>query len=74
MKPQDIIFLIVLILLIFQRNYKLSALAGISSLLLSIPLFYFWIFFTAQRLVMYAAGFILLSIILLLIIENKHGD
>lgn len=63
MKPQDLIFLLILLFLIFKKNPNWSAWAGVISLILSIPLFSFWIFFTAQRLVMYSAAFLLLSII-----------
>lgn len=65
MKFQDIIFLIIFILVILKKDSRLSTLAGIICLILSIPLFAVWIFFTAQHLVWYAAAFFLLSIILL---------
>ncbi len=63
MKPQDSIFLIVLLLLIYKRDSRLTAILGIGSLILAIPLFATWTFFTAERLTWYAAGFFLLSII-----------
>lgn len=63
MKIQDIVFFVVLALLILKRNPRLAALSGISCLLLSIPLFSFWIFFTAERLTWYAAAFFGLAII-----------
>lgn len=63
MKIQDIAFIVVFVVLILKRNPIFAAYAGIISLVLSIPLFTFWIFFTAQRLVMYAAAFFLLSLI-----------
>lgn len=69
MKIQDLIFLIIFILVLLKRDSRLSTIAGIICLILSIPLFAFWIFFTAQHLVWYAAGFFLLSIVLLL--KNK---
>ncbi len=65
MKIQDIIFVIIFIIIALKRDSKISTLAGILCLLLSIPLFAFWVFFTAQHLVYYAAAFFLLSIILL---------
>ncbi len=65
MKPQDILFIIVIIALIWRRNPKWAIVVGVISFCLSIPLFQLQIFFTAERLVMYAAGFILLGIILL---------
>lgn len=64
MKPQDIIFIIVLLALIYKRNPKWAAVVGVGSLLLSIPLFATWTFFTAERLTWYAGAFFLLSIIL----------
>ncbi len=62
MKPQDIVFLIVLLPLIYKRDSRLAAMIGIGSLILAIPLFATWTFFTAERLTWYAAAFFLLSI------------
>lgn len=67
MKPQDIIFIIILIIFIFLRRPRLLIGTGLICLLLSIPLFAFWIFFTAERLVWYAASFLLAAIFMLLI-------
>lgn len=64
MKPQDLVFAIVLLFLVLRRKPEWFVYAGLISLMISIPLFYFWVFFTAQRLTYYAAGFILISIIL----------
>lgn len=63
MKLQDVAFLAIFILLVLRRNPKLMIICGITSLLVSIPLFSFWIFFTAERLTWYAATFFLLAII-----------
>ena len=63
MKIQDLAFLLVFLIILTIRNDRLATLAGLACLLLAIPLFNFWIFFTAQRLVMYAAAFFALSII-----------
>jgi hypothetical protein len=63
MKIQDIVFFIALAILIFKRNPKFAVISGILCLLFSIPLFSFWIFFTAERLTWYAGGFFLLAII-----------
>jgi hypothetical protein len=71
MKPQDIIFIITFLLVLYKRNSNLSVGIGILLLFLSIPLFSFWIFFTAERLVMYAAAFFLLAIIFSLKLLNK---
>lgn len=72
MKIQDIIFIIIFLILALKRNPILATYAGIISLILSIPLFYFWIFFTAQRLTYYAAAFFLLSIIFNLFALKKE--
>lgn len=66
MKPQDILFILILLGLLFFRKPKFIVWAGILCLILSIPLFAHWVFFTAERLVMYAAGFLLVAIIYLL--------
>jgi len=72
MKIQDIFFLIFFAFLVYKSNPKLSAAAGILLLLASIPLFSLWVFFTAERLVWYAAAFFLLSIWLQLVDLRKH--
>lgn len=66
MKLQDIIFLVIFVVLLLKRDSRWATLAGIICLLLSIPLFAFWIFFTAQHLVWYSAAFFFLSIVLLI--------
>lgn len=66
MKIQDILFIIVFILVLLKRDSRISTITGLICLALSIPLFAFWIFFTAQHLVWYAFAFFLLSIILLI--------
>jgi hypothetical protein len=71
MKIQDIVFFVVLALLILKYSPKFAIICGIACLLLSVPLFSFWIFFTAEHLTWYAAGFFLLAIILHLF-EFKH--
>lgn len=72
MKPQDIIFFIVLAVVVIRRDAKLAILLGLFSLFVSIPLFSFWIFFTAERLTWYAAVFFLF-VIVLNIIQLKKG-
>ncbi|OGH39281.1 MAG: hypothetical protein A3B44_02250 [Candidatus Levybacteria bacterium RIFCSPLOWO2_01_FULL_38_21] len=74
MKPQDIIFFIILLLLLIKRDSKLAAGAGIISLILAIPLFSFWIFFTAERFTWYAAAFFLLTILFQLFNIRKNGE
>lgn len=63
MKPQDIIFFAVLAILIWKRNSKLSVVVGLIALTVSIPLFATWTFFTAERLVWYAAALFLLAVV-----------
>lgn len=69
MKPQDILFIIILVGLLFLRKPKFLIAAGLLCLLLSIPLFSFWVFFTAERLVEYGAGLLLAAIILIMVKE-----
>lgn len=64
MKPQDIIFFVVLIALLLSRRPKVLVWAGLGSLVLAVPLFSFWIFFTAERLTWYAAAFFLTYILI----------
>lgn len=71
MKIQDIIFLIVLLFLLFKRDEKWFASFGIASLVLSIPFFANWVFFTAEKLIWYAAAFFLISIIIHLLKLRK---
>ncbi len=66
MKPQDIVFFLVFVGLLIRQNPKISAAAGMVCLLLAIPLFAFWKFFTAEHLTWYGAAFFLLAIILML--------
>lgn len=73
MKPQDILFFVIILALVFVRKPKLFVISGLLSLLLSIPLFAKHIFFTAQHLVYYAAGFFLIATILLLV-QHVHEN
>ena len=59
MKVQDLLFFIILVFLLYKRKPRNFVIAGIICLALSIPLFYFWTFFTAERLTWYAAAFFL---------------
>lgn len=72
MKVQDLFFLIVLGFIVWRHNPVYAVITGLSCLIISIPLFSLWIFFTAERLVWYAATFILLSIILHLYYANRN--
>jgi len=64
LKPQDLLFIAVFILLLIKRDPKIFAAAGLSCLIVSIPLFSQWVFFTAQRLVWFA--FLLFSFAVIL--------
>ncbi len=70
-KPQDLLFILVLILLLLKRDPRWFAFAGIICLGVSAPLFAKWIFFTAQRLVSYSFVFFLMAILLNL---RRIGD
>ncbi len=63
MKPQDILFFIVFIVLMVFRRKKWFVIAGLASFVLAIPLFATWTFFTAERLTWYGAAFILASLL-----------
>jgi len=71
MKIQDLLFVLVFILVFWQRNAKLAAIIGLFCLVLAAFLFKIWIFFTAERLVAYSAAFFLYSIIKQ-IYENRY--
>lgn len=74
MKIQDVAFFVVLALVIFRGNPKLATFCGMLCLFLSIPLFSFWIFFTAERLVWYAGVFFLLALILNIYSRSKYEN
>lgn len=61
MKPQDVVFIIALVLLLRRPGWLLWT--GLGCFLLAIPLFAQWIFFTAERLTWYGAAFVLLSLL-----------
>lgn len=63
MKIQDIVFVIAFLFFALRQNPRWSASAGLICLVISIPLFATWTFFTAERLTWYGAAFFLLSII-----------
>lgn len=63
MKPQDIIFFFLVLFLLWKQNSTYAAGLGFICLVIAMPLFYFWIFFTAQRLTWYAFGFFILAVI-----------
>lgn len=55
MKIQDIVFLVIFITILAFRRERLLVYLGLGLLVLAIPLFAKWIFFTAQRFVLYSA-------------------
>jgi len=57
MKVQDLVFGLAFLFILWRNNGKLAVFLGLSCLALAIPLFKFWIFFTAERLTWYAAAF-----------------
>lgn len=67
MKSQDIGFFIAIGILLSLRTPRGFLWAGLGSLVLAIPLFAGWIFFTAERLTWYAAGFFLLYLLFSLV-------
>jgi hypothetical protein len=72
MKPQDIVFLIVLGFLFWKYKPKYFTITGLIFLTLAIPLFLQQIFFTAQRLTMYGGVCMLIAMILMVIKERKN--
>ncbi len=64
MKPQDILFFLILGALLGVRKPRLLVIAGLASLTLAIPLFATWTFFTAERLTWYAAAFFITFIVI----------
>lgn len=71
MKPQDIIFFVSLLVLLALRRPVLFVWAGLGCLVLAIPLFATWTFFTAERLTWYAAAFFLAFIVISLLFSRK---
>lgn len=71
MKIQDIIFFVTLCLLLVSRKRELLIWFGLGSLVLAIPLFAKWVFFTAERLTWYAAAFFLCFAVISLLKPHK---
>jgi len=64
MKIQDLLFFItIFIFIFFVKKPKISTITGLACLIAAMPLFAKWVFFTAERLTWYAAGFFLVTII-----------
>ncbi len=71
MKIQDLFFFVILAGLLLTRRTRLLVWAGLGCLLLAMPLFAKWIFFTAERLTWYAAAFFLTFILISLFSPRK---
>ena len=71
MKPQDIAFLVIIVILLIKHNPRHYVFFGLTMLVLAIQLFAKWIFFTAERLTWYAAVCMLIAVVLLLIEERR---
>lgn len=71
MKIQDILFFLVLALLIYKHDPRWFVVAGIITLIFSIPLFSLWVFFTAERLTWYTLAFFLIAIVINLLQMRK---
>lgn len=66
MKPQDLLFIILLIVLLRYKNAKFLIVFATGFLILAIPLYYLQTFFTAQRFVEYFFFLLFLATILFL--------
>lgn len=66
MKPQDILFILILAFLLYKKNPEWLVAGALLCILLAVPLFSFWIFFTAQRFIYYAFFLLLLASLLFL--------
>lgn len=71
MKPQDIIFILILIILLYKRKAEWFVYTGLACLIVSAPLFYFKIFFTAQRLTYYAVAFFTIAVLIYILKLKK---
>lgn len=58
MKPQDLFFLVTIVGIFWTKKPIFLVYAALGCLLVSMPLFATWTFFTAERLTWYAAGFL----------------
>lgn len=71
MKPQDAAFFLSFAVLAVLRRPVLFVWAGLGCLVLAIPLFARWVFFTAERLTWYAAAFFGAYILVSLVRPHK---
>jgi len=63
MKIQDILFLVILVILFFKHKENSFVAFGLLCFFLAMPFFYFWVFFTAERLVYYGTLLVLIEIL-----------
>ena len=73
MKSQDVFFILVFLLLLYRNSPHSTVISGVLCLVVSIPLFGLWIFFTAERLTWYAASFFLLGAFQYLFILKRRN-
>ncbi len=71
MKPQDIGFFVIFASILLLRRPSLLVWAGLACLVLAIPLFATWTFFTAERLTWYAAAYFFVFILISLLKPHK---
>ncbi len=64
LKVQDSAYIFILAALFFLRKPSVFLYSGYACILLAIPLFAGWKFFTAERLTWYAASFFLMYLLL----------
>jgi hypothetical protein len=72
MKIQDIIFIIIFSGLLIARKPSWFGYAGLVCIVLAIPLYAKWVFFTAERLTWYGAAFLLVAMIFPLFSKKGH--
>jgi predicted branched-subunit amino acid permease len=70
-KPQDLVFLVLLAGVLVRRSARLATILGLSCLALAMPLFWLKILFTAERLTWYAGALLFYSVLKQLY-ENRH--
>lgn len=72
MKIQDIVFVLVTLFLLYKQRYEWLVTAALVCMLVSIPFFALWIFFTGQRLIIYAFFFLVLACLLFFNKKRYH--
>jgi hypothetical protein len=63
MKIQDILFLLFFAILLLKHKENSFVVSGLLCFILAMPFFYFWIFFTAERLVYYGVLLIFVEVL-----------